>query len=99
MAPGFVFSIFILNNTLFIQVVHKSEFIIFAVKISHKGRTGKYFETLLDTIGVAQASIANLPNINLLAHNATSNQYPTNKYSCTEFRCVFASLWFPKEYL
>ena len=81
MATGFVFSILVLNNSLFIQVIHKANFIIFTMKIPHKRRTSKHLETILDTIGVTQAGIAYQPNINLFVHFTTSNQYPTNKYS------------------
>lgn len=81
MAAGFVFSILILNNSLFVQVIHKADFTFFAVKVPYIRRTGKHLETILNTIGVTQASITYQPNINLFVHFAISNQYPTNKYS------------------
>lgn len=81
MATGFVFSILILNNSLFVQVIHKANFIFFAMKVSYIRRTGKHLKTILDAIGVTQAGITYQPNINLLVHFVTSNQYPTNKYS------------------
>ena len=77
----FVLSIFVLDNSFFIQVIHKPNFIVFAVKVSYKWRTSKHLESVLNAIGVTQAGVAYQPNIDLLIHSVTSNQYPINKYS------------------
>ena len=92
MATGTVLALLVLNNAFFIKQIHKSEFIITPMKVSDKGRACKYRKALLNTVGVAKTGITYQPYFNLFAHNATSNQYPTNRYSCTEFRWVFASL-------
>ena len=68
MASRFIFAFFILNNTFFIQKIHKADLIIFSMEIAYKWRTCKNFETILNTIGIAQTCIAYQPDIDLLFH-------------------------------
>ncbi len=91
MASGTVLALLVLNNTLFIEQIHKSKFVITAMKMPNKCRVGKYRKTFLDSIGITQASIAHQPYFDLFAHTEAPYQYPTKRYSCTVFLWVFAS--------
>ena len=67
MASRLIFAFLILNDPLFIQIIHEGDFILIS-QITNKRGIGVNSKSLLDSIGITQSGVAYQPYLNLLAH-------------------------------